>query len=527
MATMQLKTYRAATMADALAEVKKDLGRDAVILHTRTYRSGGVIGVGTRPVVEITASSGIASPAPRAGPAPRTGRDENSLPQRARDDESVTRPVDDPLGFIEFKPRSLGTSADAALAFALPSQAPHLATPQAAPPRPNLGGVDAPGRPAPVVGAPALGPKAVHPSRDPLSTPAPLRPTGESARAALEDELASIKTLVGEVLRVTRVTHRRAALDDDRSEDVSFAGRSGDRIALPRALMREYLGLIDAGVDEPIAESLASGVRDELSPSELDDAAIVRASLLRAIGVRLPVTPAHTAPNATASPRTIALTGPTGVGKTTTLAKLAATFKLRHGRSVGLITCDTYRIAAVEQLRTYAGIIGVPLRVAMTPAEMADAREAFRDRDLVLVDTPGRAPGDSPRLEELRAFIGSSEADEVHLTLSAAAGPASLARAIDRFRGIGARSLIVTKLDEAGASGPLLNIAVRAKLPLSYVTMGQEVPDDMEAADPSRLARRVLRGSDPAAIGPDTRAHFGPYAGDRPPVPSLAEVPAW
>ncbi|MDX9910857.1 MAG: flagellar biosynthesis protein FlhF [Phycisphaerales bacterium] len=539
MATMQLKTYRAASMADALAEVKKDLGRDAVILHTRTFRAGGVMGVGARSVVEITASSGAASPAPRAGGASA------ALPARAE-------PQDDPLGFVEFRPPRLdaprpdasrpdATRPDALRKAPTPPAEPAreaTAPMRARPPEPvterrSTSAIERPAsRSAPVAQAsPAV------PSRPALATPVRLSPQDAGARAALEDELASIKTLVGEVLRVTRVAQRRAAIDEPLRDPFTSAGQSwaadaaregtGDATSFPRVLMRSYLRLIDAGVDEPIAESLASSVRDELSPTELSDASIVHASMLRAIERRLPtvggVSPSATRANA---PRVIALIGPTGVGKTTTLAKLAATFKLRHARSVGLITCDTYRIAAVEQLRTYAGIIGLPLRVAMTPGEMRDAMGHMSDRDVVLVDTPGRSPGDATRLAELRAFIEASGASEIHLALSTAAAPAALARAIDRFRDLGAHALILTKLDEAGASGPILNIASRAGLPLSYVTMGQEVPDDIEPADAARLARRMLEPDGFADAPPARTDAFTPPGVVRAPA-ALAGAEAW
>jgi energy-coupling factor transporter ATP-binding protein EcfA2 len=118
-------------------------------------------------------------------------------------------------------------------------------------------------------------------------------------------------------------------------------------------------------------------------------------------------------------PLTIALVGPTGVGKTTTIAKLAAAYKLRQGKKVGLITSDTYRIAAVDQLRTYATIIGLPLKVAMTPREMSAACSAFADCDAILIDTAGRSQHDANRLEELSAFIQACSPDETHLVLSA------------------------------------------------------------------------------------------------------------
>jgi flagellar biosynthesis protein FlhF len=131
--------------------------------------------------------------------------------------------------------------------------------------------------------------------------------------------------------------------------------------------------------------------------------------------------------------RVVALVGPTGVGKTTTIAKLAANFRLREKRRVGLITVDTYRIAAVEQLRTYAEIIDLPMHVVSTPREMREALRQLSGLDLVLMDTAGRSPRDEVKIQELRAFLSEAQADEVHLVLSAVASASSLVRTAERF----------------------------------------------------------------------------------------------
>ena len=177
--------------------------------------------------------------------------------------------------------------------------------------------------------------------------------------------------------------------------------------------------------------------------------------------------------------------------------KLAASYKLRHGKSVGLITADTYRIAAVDQLRTYAGIIGIPLEVVLDPSDIPAAIEKQRAHDIVLVDTPGRSPRDASRLEELSRVLGALGPCRKHLVLSAGASEPVLRSAAERFGTLGPDALIVTKADEAGALGVLLDILRLTDLPLSYLTTGQEVPDDLETARPERLARAVLDGGLP------------------------------
>jgi len=187
----------------------------------------------------------------------------------------------------------------------------------------------------------------------------------------------------------------------------------------------------------------------------------------------------------------VVLVGPTGVGKTTTIAKLAANHYLRERHRVGLITVDTYRIAAVEQLRTYAEIIDLPMEVVSTPREMRDAVAKMSDLDLVLIDTAGRSPQDDIRLRELNAVIHEGEPDEVHLVLSVVAGATSLARAVETFRHVGITSLLLTKLDEAPTLGglwPILNTGI----PMSYMTDGQNVPDDIAPIDADQLCDEIL-----------------------------------
>jgi flagellar biosynthesis protein FlhF len=180
------------------------------------------------------------------------------------------------------------------------------------------------------------------------------------------------------------------------------------------------------------------------------------------------------------------------VGKTTTIAKLAANYRLKEKRRVGLITVDTYRIAAVEQLRTYAEIIDLPMQVVSTPREMREAVGQMGELDLILMDTAGRSPRDEVRIQELKAFLTEAGAEEVHLVLSAVAGERTLEQIAERFAAVGTTALLLTKLDEAATLGNVLPVLRSSKLPLSYLTDGQNVPDDIETADAHRLAKLIL-----------------------------------
>jgi flagellar biosynthesis protein FlhF len=190
--------------------------------------------------------------------------------------------------------------------------------------------------------------------------------------------------------------------------------------------------------------------------------------------------------------RLVALVGPTGVGKTTTIAKLAGNFHLRERRRVGLITVDTYRIAAVEQLRTYADIIDLPMEVVSTPREMRQAVERFANLDLILMDTAGRSPRDEVKIQELKNMLAEAEADEVHLVLSSVNSLENLKKTAKQFADVGVTALVLTKLDEATGLGNLVPLLRSCRLPLSYVTNGQNVPDDIEAADRRQLTRSIL-----------------------------------
>lgn len=259
---------------------------------------------------------------------------------------------------------------------------------------------------------------------------------------------------------------------------------------LPSELASMYAQLIDAEVPELRARQLARSAAEALGPHELQDPQQIHEAFAAAIAESLPIAP----PIVTlrGHRRTVALVGPTGVGKTTTVAKLAATFKLVHGLQLGLVTVDTYRIAAVEQLRTYAEIIGVPLKVASTAAELRTALDALGAVDLVLIDTAGRSPRDGEKLAELSSILASARPDEVHLVLSATTSPKGVRAIVDQFGQVHPDRLILTKVDESQGVGGVLSVIGQSTLPISYVTTGQAVPDDIEAADRQRLAAWIL-----------------------------------
>jgi flagellar biosynthesis protein FlhF len=338
---------------------------------------------------------------------------------------------------------------------------------QKAPRRPlaALGGAKAPG----AVARSAPQPKATHcpaPGVGLLATPA-------VASVIVTDLLKRLDGLAGAVQKLdTKFLHQQAP-------------------SVPDEVLEYYSLMTGAGICPGLACDLVKTVHRALRQEHLGNAEFVKEKLAEQIEKMLVSTGPITRTKG-AGPHVVALVGATGVGKTTTIAKLAANLMLRDGRRVGLITNDTYRIAAVEQLKRYADIIGAPLAVVSGPDELGPALRNMRDFEYVLVDTAGRSPSDTLKIGELRNLLGAAGPDEVHLVLSATSSEGCIEQAISRFGAAPIDKLIFTKLDETAQLGILVNVASRVRKPLSYVTTGQDVPDDIEVARGKRLARLIL-----------------------------------
>jgi flagellar biosynthesis protein FlhF len=263
-----------------------------------------------------------------------------------------------------------------------------------------------------------------------------------------------------------------------------------DALKLPPGLRKLHGCLLAQDLDPPLAARIVAFLREKLEQgafregSELDAFRELVRRTVRVSGSLLPEG---------ASRRAAVLVGPTGVGKTTTVAKLAALFALQAGRKVGLITVDTFRIAAVEQLKTYAKIMGLPIEVALDAASLRSAVTALSDRDLILVDTAGQSPRDEESLRELASFFPAELGLEVHLVLSVTTRTRDLGQILGRYAALRPTRLLLTKLDETECLGPLLSLPLGSRLPVSYLTTGQNVPDDLEEASPAGLAAYLCR----------------------------------
>lgn len=188
----------------------------------------------------------------------------------------------------------------------------------------------------------------------------------------------------------------------------------------------------------------------------------------------------------------VALIGPTGVGKTTTIAKLAGRLALIEKKKVGLITIDTYRIGAVEQLKTYAEIMNIPFKVVITLKDMEEAIEALEDCDVILIDTTGRSSKNTMQISELRAFIDKVKANSISLVISSIIKNNDIEIILKGYEDINYDNIIITKLDETNSYGFLYSIIKKSKIPISYITVGQNVPDDIRVPSKNEIIKLIL-----------------------------------
>lgn len=237
--------------------------------------------------------------------------------------------------------------------------------------------------------------------------------------------------------------------------------------------------LVRRGVSESVAEAVLYGVPD--SDKAVLDAVSRR---IRCVG----------GPAFGRGQARLALVGPTGVGKTTTAAKLAARYSLFEKKKVALVTLDTYRVGAVDQLATYARILNIPIEVAFSAADCPNLMKKHADKDLIIVDTVGRSQRRKEQLLELGSFLKAVKPTETHLVVSASSDSDARREAIEGFSALGADRLLLTKLDECSKSGCVLELAAGSLLPFTFVTCGQDVPDDIALAESGALAKFVWEG---------------------------------
>lgn len=262
---------------------------------------------------------------------------------------------------------------------------------------------------------------------------------------------------------------------------------------LPEALAAWSDALYAGGLPSHWIDRLLDGLDEMLTPAALGRAELVAAALHRRLAAEMTAPIGPLQPGKSGQPLVFVLVGPTGVGKTTTIAKLAAHFALQKRLPIAIITADTFRIGAVSQLRTYSELIQAPLDVAYTPQELSQLVVKHRDKALILVDTPGRSPADRDSLAVLDGFVAAIERPHLQIALAAGTPLADARRILDRFAVAPPQGVILTKLDETEQVGPVCALLAERQLPLSYFTNGQRVPEDIAVASNDALLDQLLQ----------------------------------
>lgn len=280
-----------------------------------------------------------------------------------------------------------------------------------------------------------------------------------------------------------------------RSGSGGGAGRGGD-LRDEHPIVKEAHRILEEGGFSPgIVRELLERISHRRLPAAVSDlkefATLARIHLGELLGPKVP--PCIPIPPAKeGEARVVAMVGPTGVGKTTTIAKLASPLHLVEKRQVGLVTLDTYRLGAVDQLRRFADILALPLKVVQPGERIENALGDLRGCDVIFVDTAGRSQKDARRLAEIRDMLAGVGGVDVHLCISLAAARETILEVARNFRVVPYNRLLITKLDESARPGVLLDLFQEAHTPLSYVTCGQEVPEDIQAASLERLLALLL-----------------------------------
>ncbi len=253
-----------------------------------------------------------------------------------------------------------------------------------------------------------------------------------------------------------------------------------------------YEQLLDNEVTEENAREIMSEIDNKSSEIQVDD---LLSNIYQKIVLKLGQI--KTIELCEKKPKVVFFVGPTGVGKTTTIAKLASKYKLDHKCKLAIITADTYRVAAVEQIRTYANILNVPIEVVYNAEELQQAIQKYAEYDLLFVDTAGRSHQNQEQQEDVKRLlqVAKEYEQEIYLVISATTKYRDLVKITQVYSDISSYRLLFTKTDETGALGNILNIKMLTNEPLSYMTFGQNVPDDIEITDAQAIAKQLLGGS--------------------------------
>jgi flagellar biosynthesis protein FlhF len=490
---MMTKNYRAATMREALEKVKQEMGEEALVLDSRRVRAGGFLGLGSTELIEVRVA---ASDAGEEEPRPKR---ETTQKQAIKSGLTSLNLSDDTLAAPVFAAIEDNDERKASQIFA--TLAARTYSNKATTPATLLTERAQKNDAAPLIGVEVAttAPRIVHrkstamPVTEDSPSSSSATPQAQSNRASsdyerLRAELREVKFALGAfgsraIAAVNLQTAHTALAANDEVYDSPYyeayleLAATGLDPATARRIIGASLSLKRKASEQPV-EVAREALRDAL-PTLVqfgDDP----------LGIKSISAQNHTV---------MALIGPTGVGKTTTLAKLAARVGLRERRRVELITLDTYRIAAVEQLKTYAEIIGAGFHVPRSLLELDSLVRRFSPEATVLIDTIGRSPNDLADQMELADYLRFNEEILKCLVLQATTHPTDAQVASKKFALFGSDCLAITKLDETTRPGASISLATDAGLPLIYLCAGQRVPEDIEGATAAAFTTRVLRSN--------------------------------
>lgn len=296
------------------------------------------------------------------------------------------------------------------------------------------------------------------------------RATLKSKDKELQREINDIKSMLGTVVNQMQNINLSKTTDDLDSRKNSYV----------------YNVLLENEIDEELINELLNNCDIDINDLELKDKETIKKILAQII-------PTTINNNIDFNSKVIFFVGPTGVGKTTTIAKIAANYNLEKGLNVGLISADTYRIAAVEQLKVYSDILNIPLEVIYSPKEIHAALERLSNSDIIMIDTAGRSHKNGEHVEELALLLNEVKNKSVYLVISSTTKNSDLKDILKTYSFIEDYKIIFTKLDEVSTYGPILNIAMRQPEYISYVTTGQSVPDDIEVVTSNKILDMLLK----------------------------------
>ncbi|SFL78691.1 flagellar biosynthesis protein FlhF [Halanaerobium salsuginis] len=472
---MKVKKYTGETMQDVIFQVKADLGQEAVIVDKRKVKKGGILGFFTKTKVEVVA-------------ALEDSTTKNSA-EKSVDGKNITSANDerDSIDISNYRSRSRS------------SQIPETASKNPAEKNAIKEFIDdlkyednsiikRAGQEVKNIAKFNQDKlkQAVNKYQARKTQSAPNKQPENKIAATVKAEPDSSANTVKEELSFEQENLTAAQRLQSRLNGKTGTSKNNNKIFNDNQL---YNYLLDQGVESRNLNLFLNKINSEIELVEADET-VYKDQLNQFFNSYFA---ANSGIDLSKQQTVISFVGPTGVGKTTTMAKIAAHFAIEENKKVALVTADTYRIAAVEQLQTYSKIIDIPFAVCYSSAKLENLiTEKFADRDLVLIDTPGSSWQDRSQLSRLTDYTERDFIDEVQLLLSLNTKSSDLRSIITKFSILNPDKILLTKLDETSTYGDIINIKESYDYPFSYLTFGQDVPDDIETASANVLFKYVF-----------------------------------